>query len=1608
MGKFLLQRVPGWRSPLRALGLVLILVLWAGAPDRSEAQEQGTPGSELALLAARFEEPLIATAPTTAAEDAALLQAIRTYEGQSAKDNFQPFDAFLATNPDSGWRVALLTNLGLSYYRYGFFSRAITAWEHAWQEGRAVTEEHGKALVDRAVGELLRMHARLGHSDELAALFADLGDRDLTGPATETKTGASEGLWMMRNDPGVAYLCGPIALKNLLLALGKSPDEAAFLDEVRSGPRGVTLAEVARLADRAKLTYRLIQREPGQPIPIPSIVHWKVNHFAAIVGEDNNLLRVEDPTFGETLWISRAALDQEASGYFLVPDGAGPFTWRDAQPADVGQVFGKGYTQNNNQNNNPDDTRPDNTKAKPCGSGPGMCDYNFTEMVVSLNLQDIPVGYTPPKGPRVKVAITYNQREASQPANFSFFNVSPKWTLNWLSYITDNPRRPGELVSRYVAGGGKMRYTGYNSGTGAFTRETVNGALLVRTSSTTYERRLSDGSVETYAQSNGATSFPRLLFLTRVTNPFGNSVVLNYDSQIRLTSIIDATGRSSTFTYGLPARPLLVTQITDPFGRSAQLNYDASGRLSQITDVLGLTSQFAYDSRSLVNALTTPYGTTNFTCGDNGNTRFLTATDPLGYTERLEFLQGAPGIPWSDPPNTVPVGLISMTNVVLTGRNTFYWDKHAYRSSTDANNVAVASSDYTKARNRHWTHLATNHSLTAEPVESIKYPFENRIWFNYLGQPAQGTLAVSGTLDKPIRIGRVLDDGSTQLTQLSYNSAGRVTSITDPVGRQTQLQYASNGIDLTQVQQKTSASGFSTIAQFTYNTQHLPLTYTDAAGQTTSYAYNSAGQLTSVTNALSQVTSFQYDNIGYLVSVTNANGATALILTYDALGRVATRTDSEGLMVSYSYDALDRVTRETYADGTTRDYTWTRLDLTAMKDRQGRVTSFAYDAVRNLTSVTDPLGQQTSLGYFENQKLKTLTDPNGHATNWSIDVQGRLTAKQYADGTTVGYAYENTTSRLKTITDALGQKTQYTYAVDDQPTAIQYLNAINATPNVSFAYDAFLPRVTSMTDGTGMTGYVYQPVGALGALQLAGENGPYTNSAITYQYDALGRVSSRSVSGNAETYAYDALGRLTSRVNALGSFTLGYLGQTSQLTGRSNGVVETSWSYDSNTNDRRLTAIVNGGQARSFNYTTTPENDITGITELDSGTQQSWSYSYDAADRLTNATLSSGGQYTYGYDAAGNIASIQRPAGSAAIGYNSVNQVTTYNGAPFTYDANGNLLQDDLRTYRWDAANRLIEVSLIAQGVQATFSYDGAGRRIAIKTAVGAANSEEHYLWCGQRLCQARNVADVPTRRYFVEGEEIAGAALLYYASDQLGSVRDVLDPGSGSVVASSDYEPDGAPTASFFGQFPPHFRYAGLFYHQQSGLYLASYRAYDSRTSRWLSRDPIGEIGGGAAANLYTYVSGNPISHIDALGLLAGIWIEGGSPGEFAFHESLAIGDPNGTYWTYSFGLDDSLFHSFGGQGRVYPDTEQGGPISDYYEVPDVLLPEIVMLLNLEYLGKKGTYNLATNNCRDWSQRTERELIKKYNLQPASPPPWRPINGWRPRPPPFWREPPI
>lgn len=51
----------------------------------------------------------------------------------------------------------------------------------------------------------------------------------------------------------------------------------------------------------------------------------------------------------------------------------------------------------------------------------------------------------------------------------------------------------------------------------------------------------------------------------------------------------------------------------------------------------------------------------------------------------------------------------------------------------------------------------------------------------------------------------------------------------------------------------------------------------------------------------------------------------------------------------------------------------------------------------------------------------------------------------------------------------------------------------------------------------------------------------------------------------------------------------------------------------------------------------------------------------------------------------------------------------------YTYDADGNLLNDGAKTYAYDSADRLITVS--SQSSVVSFQYDGLGQRLSMSAA---------------------------------------------------------------------------------------------------------------------------------------------------------------------------------------------------------------------------------------------------------------------------------------------------
>jgi RHS repeat-associated protein len=110
----------------------------------------------------------------------------------------------------------------------------------------------------------------------------------------------------------------------------------------------------------------------------------------------------------------------------------------------------------------------------------------------------------------------------------------------------------------------------------------------------------------------------------------------------------------------------------------------------------------------------------------------------------------------------------------------------------------------------------------------------------------------------------------------------------------------------------------------------------------------------------------------------------------------------------------------------------------------------------------------------------------------------------------------------------------------------------------------------------------------------------------------------------------------------------------------------------------------------------------------------------------------------------------------------------------------------------------------------------------------------------------------------------LRGGRTYYIAHDQLGSVRQVIDVGTGVVAQALDYDVHGVITRNTNPNFQP-FGYAGGLTDLDGRAVHFGARDYDPRTARWLQPDPIGALGG---ANRYTYAENDPVNLTDPSGL--------------------------------------------------------------------------------------------------------------------------------------------
>ncbi len=253
-------------------------------------------------------------------------------------------------------------------------------------------------------------------------------------------------------------------------------------------------------------------------------------------------------------------------------------------------------------------------------------------------------------------------------------------------------------------------------------------------------------------------------------------------------------------------------------------------------------------------------------------------------------------------------------------------------------------------------------------------------------------------------------------------------------------------------------------------------------------------------------------------------------------------------------------------------------------------------------------------------------------------------------------------------------------------------------------------------------------------------------------------------------------------------------------------------------------------------------------------------FSYDPLGRLTEATNPLKQVQTFLHDPAGNL--LQRSKQD-----NDGSRTLNYGDSEYRYDAAGNLTartnNGKTQHFSWDANNRLISAT-DQHGIETQMTYDAQGRRLSKQ----GLNGTTHFIWDGDQLL-ADNING--NQREFVNYpdsfEPLAiidgNGTINLIHTDVVGLPQEVTNQ-DGQIIWSASYDALGNPTSIDSDQFDNPLCFQGQYYDEELDLNYNRYRYFDSKTSSFISQDPLGLAAG---SNTYAYAP-NVWSRIDPLGL--------------------------------------------------------------------------------------------------------------------------------------------
>jgi len=687
----------------------------------------------------------------------------------------------------------------------------------------------------------------------------------------------------------------------------------------------------------------------------------------------------------------------------------------------------------------------------------------------------------------------------------------------------------------YAPDGEKFTYIADTTG-GYFTPPGAN-ADLVETSSTTWEIRSLDGSV-TSKFTKAASTDPVRADLTSIFDRYGNTITLAYNGSGQLTSITDTQARIATLTWTSGD----LTKITGPTGRTVTYAWTGD-MLTSVTDTTGGVTTYTYDTQERLVEVTSPGGR-KVTLSYTGTGRTVTSIGDVydlstgdAYTTSFAYTPGTPGS-----------GTTTVTDALLNDVTLAYDALGRAMSITDPLGQVISGTWTPNNDTQTATDSGSNTTTLAynanDTLDSVTDPDDTSpstlITYADTNNPFLPTSVVGpdGFCTRTVYSanGDVTDsysglapsggncDGQTGgvHTSTNYNTDGTTASETDANSNTTSYTYDTAG-NLTAVDNPAPLADVT----FTFDALSRIVTETDGNGNLTTFNYDAADRVTTISYAgdtactdPANCVSLTYDDDGNIF--TQVDGTGTLTNTYDDLGLlVSTQYPSSanacsgGTAILYSYDALGR--------------------QTSICDASGTITH-SYNAVGDLTGVAEPGGTCvgtkslcTTFTYDSARRRATRTYPTATpvVTTWSYDTESNTTRIFTSAGSTVlqdlNYTYDLggvEKASIQTISDAVRNTvTTYSYDTTSQLTASEEKTGGVTTDTRSWIYDPVGNRTQTIVNGVTTT-YTYNAADQLcwtvtGTSSNACASVP--SGATTYTYDNNGNLTADS-NGYAATY----------------------------------------------------------------------------------------------------------------------------------------------------------------------------------------------------------------------------------------------------------------------------------------------------------------------------------------------------------------------------------------------------------------------------------------------------------------------------------------------------------